>query len=125
MNKRVIIFILLLLANTLFAQDRQRKALFVIVDGIPADVIERVRKPFLDSIAKIGEYVPAYVGGEKGGYSEMPTISRGFSECINDLKSSKNFIITSSKESFINKSKGIVFCGLEYFLIHHLPKIGK
>lgn len=57
--------------------------------------------------------------------SETPTISRGFFECINDLKSSKNYIITPSKESFTNKSKGIIFCGLEYFLTQHLPRIDK
>lgn len=52
-----------------------RKALFVIVDGIPADVIEKVSTPHLDAIAKEGGYTRAHVGGEKGGYSQTPTIS--------------------------------------------------
>lgn len=52
-----------------------RKAVFIIVDGIPNDVIEKVSKPHLDSIVKIGGYTRAYVGGEKNGYSETPTIS--------------------------------------------------
>ncbi|RYY54185.1 MAG: alkaline phosphatase family protein [Chitinophagaceae bacterium] len=51
------------------------KALFVIVDGISADVIEKVATPFLDSIAAAGGYTRAYVGGEKEGYSQTPTIS--------------------------------------------------
>lgn len=51
------------------------KALFVIVDGIPADVVEKVNTPHLDAIAKKGGYTHAHVGGEKGGYSETPTIS--------------------------------------------------
>jgi predicted AlkP superfamily pyrophosphatase or phosphodiesterase len=57
------------------AQSDQRKALFVIVDGIPADVIEKISKPNLDAIAQSGGYVRAYVGGQKATYSQTPTIS--------------------------------------------------
>lgn len=59
---------------TAFSQ-QNRKAIFVIVDGIPADVIEKLNTPHLDVIAKAGGYTKAHVGGEKGGYSETPTIS--------------------------------------------------
>lgn len=52
-----------------------KKAVFVIVDGIPADVIEKVATPILDEIAGEKGYTHAYVGGEKGAYSETPTIS--------------------------------------------------
>ncbi|MCW3120330.1 MAG: type phosphodiesterase/nucleotide pyrophosphatase [Chitinophagaceae bacterium] len=75
--KRLTILVLLF-AGILFnlaAQPRQKKALFVIVDGIPADVIEKVETPALDTIAKTGAYMRAYVGGEKDGYSQTPTIS--------------------------------------------------
>jgi hypothetical protein len=51
------------------------KAIFIIADGIPADVIERLPTPALDGISKHGGYTRAYVGGEKRGYSETPTIS--------------------------------------------------
>jgi predicted AlkP superfamily pyrophosphatase or phosphodiesterase len=57
------------------AEEKVKKALFVIVDGIPADVVERVQTPWIDSIAAIGGYTRAYTGGEKGQYNESPTIS--------------------------------------------------
>jgi len=57
------------------AQTKTRKTVFILVDGIPADVLESVPTPHLDSLSKAGGYLRAYVGGEKGGYSESPTIS--------------------------------------------------
>nr|WP_229367791.1 alkaline phosphatase family protein [Fibrisoma limi] len=61
--------------SPLLAQNRTPKAVFVIVDGIPADVIEKVPTPHLDSLANIGFYKRAHVGGQKGTYSQTPTIS--------------------------------------------------
>tara|TARA_R100001369_G_scaffold62165_1_gene89140 strand:- start:18979 stop:20217 length:1239 start_codon:yes stop_codon:yes gene_type:complete len=51
------------------------KVLFVIVDGISADVIEKIPTPYLDAISQVGGYTRAYVGGEVNGYSQTPTIS--------------------------------------------------
>lgn len=48
---------------------------FIILDGIPADVLENTPTPNLDKIAKVGGYTRAYTGGKVGGYSETPTIS--------------------------------------------------
>ncbi|MDC1116786.1 alkaline phosphatase family protein [Luminiphilus sp.] len=50
-------------------------AIFIIVDGIPADVLENTSTPVLDSIAGKGGYTRAYVGGEIGGESQSPTSS--------------------------------------------------
>ena len=51
------------------------KAVFVIVDGIPADVVERVPTPTIDAIAAAGSYARATVGGPVGEPGETPTIS--------------------------------------------------
>ncbi|MNQ18649.1 phosphoglyceromutase [compost metagenome] len=57
-----------------FAQ-KGRKVVFVIADGIPLDIIQSHAMPNLKKFTKKGGTVPAYVGGEKNGYSETPTIS--------------------------------------------------
>jgi predicted AlkP superfamily pyrophosphatase or phosphodiesterase len=51
------------------------KVVFVIVDGIPADVIERVPTPTIDAIARVGGYSRATMGGPVGEPGETPTIS--------------------------------------------------
>lgn len=51
------------------------KTVFIIVDGIPADVLESTDTPNLDTISQVGGYTRAYTGGEVGGESESPTIS--------------------------------------------------
>ncbi len=68
--------LLLLSCLNLFSQ-KNSKVVFVIADGIPADVIERLRTqtPALNAISKQGGYARAYVGGEKDSYSQTPTIS--------------------------------------------------
>lgn len=57
------------------AQGPPRKAVFILLDGVPADVIERLSTPTLDEIAAVGGYTRASVGGEIGGPTETPTVS--------------------------------------------------
>ncbi|MFM1962966.1 MAG: hypothetical protein RLZZ172_1811, partial [Bacteroidota bacterium] len=54
---------------------RTPKAVFIIADGIPADVLEKHPAPAMHALAAQGTYTRAYVGGERGGYSQSPTIS--------------------------------------------------
>lgn len=54
---------------------RTRKAVYIIIDGVPADQIERLHTPAIFDIASRGAYGRAYTGGETGGYSQTPTIS--------------------------------------------------
>jgi predicted AlkP superfamily pyrophosphatase or phosphodiesterase len=71
----ILILISFISYSNLFGQKLNTKIVFVIVDGISADVLEKIETPNLDAIAKKGGYTRAYVGGTKDGYSETPTIS--------------------------------------------------
>ena len=52
-----------------------RKAIYVIIDGVPADMIERLDLPHIQDIASRGAYGRSYVGGRVGRYDQTPTIS--------------------------------------------------
>lgn len=56
-------------------EEVEKKVVFVIIDGIAADMLKNVNTPNLDNIAEQGGFTEAYVGGERNGYSETPTIS--------------------------------------------------
>jgi predicted AlkP superfamily pyrophosphatase or phosphodiesterase len=82
------------------AAEPPRKAVFIIVDGIPADVIERVPTPALDEIAAAGGYTRASVGGELGGRSETPTISApGYMSLLTGTWAYKHNVWNNYKQS--------------------------
>jgi hypothetical protein len=85
-------FLLPILLTCVFANTyAQRKAVIIILDGIPADVVEKVNTPVLDEIALHGGYTRSYQGGEKGGYSQSPTISAvGYANVITGTWTSKH-----------------------------------
>lgn len=74
MKQIIFIVFAIIITNSVFSQ-QTNKAIFVIVDGISSDIIEKLNTPNLDAIANVGGYTRAHVGGEEGGYSETPTIS--------------------------------------------------
>lgn len=68
-----------------------KKVIFVIVDGIPDDVIDSVATPNLDKIIAEGGITKATMGGEKDGYSQTPTISAvGYNSLLTGVWANKH-----------------------------------
>lgn len=69
----------------------QRKAVFIIVDGIPTDVIEKVETPNLDEIAGKNGFTHAHVGGTKNSHNQSPTVSAvGYNHVLTGTWSNKH-----------------------------------
>ncbi len=76
------------------------KAVFILVDGIPADLVESVSTPFFDEIAKDGGYARAYVGGQAGGSSESPTVSAvGYNSLLTGTWANKHRVYSNQIRS--------------------------
>lgn len=76
------------------------KAVFILLDGIPADVIEQVDTPMLDEIAAAGGYARASVGGQKGGRTETPTISApGYMSLLTGTWANKHNVWNNNNQS--------------------------
>ena len=74
--KKLCLFLLWLLeAHLSSAQQPVRKVVFIIADGIPADVLEHAPAPHIKQLIAAGTYLRAHVGGDKGTYTQTPTIS--------------------------------------------------
>lgn len=73
MYKRILSIALIFIGLQGVAQ--KKKAIFIIVDGVPADVLEKIDPPYLKSIAAEGAYVRMHQGGDRGMYNETPTTS--------------------------------------------------
>lgn len=73
--KTVTLFVAISIISVFCVKAQDKKCLIILVDGIPADIIENTQTPNIDKISSTGAYAKAYVGGEKGGASESPTIS--------------------------------------------------
>jgi predicted AlkP superfamily pyrophosphatase or phosphodiesterase len=87
----------ILLSISSIGQEKAKKVLFIIADGIPADVIERVTKPNINKIIEAGNYKRAFVGGIKGTYSQTPTISApGYNNLLTGTWANKHQVLNNT-----------------------------
>lgn len=88
---RLFLTLLVLVSLSAQAQKKTPKAVFIIVDGIPGDVIEKLQPPTLMEIAGTTGFTRAYTGGVKGTYNETPTISApGYNNLITGVWGNKH-----------------------------------
>ncbi|MDO5016847.1 MAG: alkaline phosphatase family protein [Porphyromonas sp.] len=79
------------------AQVQPKKAVLIIVDGIPEEMVLSTPTLNLDRITAQGHYLPSYVGGERGGASETPTISsNGYAATVTGTWGNKNNVYDNS-----------------------------
>ena len=113
----------MLLCSLQLAAAQNKKVLFVIADGIPASELEKARKPAIDAIIGKGAYLPCYVGGEKGGLTQSPTISAvGYNSLLTGTWTNKHGVVDNDiqnpnynyptifkvfKEAYPNKKIGV------------------
>ncbi|CAF4058582.1 unnamed protein product, partial [Rotaria sp. Silwood2] len=77
-----------------------RKVLFIIVDGIPADIIEKISIPNMKKIQELGSFTRAYVGGENGTYSQTPAISApGYMNLLTGTWANKHNVYDNEMEN--------------------------
>ncbi|WP_057936764.1 alkaline phosphatase family protein [Algoriphagus resistens] len=91
MKKLIVLCFMGIWSHQGFAQENEKKVLFVILDGIPADVVDSVSTPNIDKVIAEGGFTLASMGGEVGGYSETPTISAvGYNSLLTGVWANKH-----------------------------------
>ena len=76
------------------------KAVFIVVDGIPADFLEQTPTPNIDAIGAAGGYTRAYVGGSAGTETESPTVSAvGYMSLVTGVWSNKHNVWDNDVEA--------------------------
>ena len=95
---RLVAAALLLFISPLLA--KERKTVVIIVDGIATDVLERLHVPQIYDIASKGALGESFVGGERGTYSQTPTISAvGYNTMLTGVWVNKHNVYGNSKQS--------------------------
>ncbi|MDA1269087.1 MAG: alkaline phosphatase family protein [Bacteroidetes bacterium] len=100
MRQLTLALVSILIVGSTAAVAQQKKLVFIILDGIPAQDLERVDTPNLDQIIQKGGYARAYTGGQRGGYSESPTISAvGYNSILTGTWANKHQVLGNGIES--------------------------
>lgn len=83
--------------TSLSSEDKKRKVLFVILDGIAYDMLSKEVSPTIMKIGEEGYLTKAYVGGAKDTYSQTPTISAvGYNSLITGTWVNKHNVFGNS-----------------------------
>jgi hypothetical protein len=79
------------------AQKRTPKIVFIIADGIPAELIEKSAAPNFHRIVSKGLFKRAFVGGIKNAYNQTPTISApGYNNLITGTWANKHNVVDNN-----------------------------
>ena len=90
-------FLFIFLCCFQIVQAQNKKVLFILGDGIPASELEKATKPAFDALIKKGIYLPCYVGGEKGGVTQSPTISAvGYNSLLTGTWTNKHGVVDNA-----------------------------
>ena len=77
----------------------EKKAIFIIVDGISADILEEIDTPNIDRVIEQGAYTRGWLGGLAGEYSESPTVSAvGYNHVLTGVWSNKHNVYDNDIE---------------------------
>ena len=95
LSKRIpavsLLFVAMFLLYVSSYGQKKKKAVFIILDGIPADVIEKLPLGNLKSVKAAGGYTRSYVGGIRNSYNETPTISAvGYNSILTGVWANKH-----------------------------------
>ena len=100
MRQLALALVSILIVWSTSAVAQQKKLVFIILDGIPAQDLERVHTPNLDQIASKGGYARAFTGGQNEGYSESPTISAvGYNSILTGTWANKHQVLGNGIEA--------------------------
>jgi hypothetical protein len=87
----------LLLFAVQFVHAQEKKVLFVIADGIPESIFLKAPKPAIQQIIDKGAFLSCYVGGQRGGVSQSPTISAvGYNSLLTGTWANKHGVVDNS-----------------------------